>query len=82
MTPKQVADAWNSVTDEWWARRNKANADHEQWEVVHHWGGNLISEDTMKIVAKFGSRTEADQKRSELEDEARGAAVIQAWRHP
>lgn len=79
MTPKQVAKAWHSVADEWIDRRNKMH-DTKQWEVVHNWGGDLISDDTMKVVGRFHTQEEAQKMARKLEDEARGAAVLDAFR--
>ncbi|MEY9228628.1 hypothetical protein ABIF68_007840 [Bradyrhizobium japonicum] len=77
MTPLEVARAWHSVKDEWWVRRNGAY-DRRQWEVVHHWGGNLISDDTMKVISRHETKDGADRKAERLEDSARGAAVLAA----
>jgi len=77
MTPLEIARAWHSVTDEWIVRRNKMR-DRNQWEVVHDWGGDVISEDTMRVVARHGTERAAERKAERLEDSARGAAVLAA----
>lgn len=78
MTPKQVAKAWHSVTDEWIVRRNKMH-DTKQWEVVHNWGGDVIDDATMKVVGRFQTQEEAQRFARRLEDEARGQAVLDAF---
>lgn len=78
MTPLEVARAWYSVTDRWIVRRNKMH-DRKQWEVVHDWGGDLISDDTMKIVGRHETEDAADRKAKRLEDAARGAAVLSTF---
>jgi hypothetical protein len=75
MTPLEIARAWWSVKDEWIVRRNKMH-DHKQWEVVHAWGGKLISEETQKIVGRHETEEAAERKAERLEDSARGAAVL------
>lgn len=75
MTPAEVAAAWHSVTDEWIVRRNKMH-DERQWEVVHDWGGDIISDDTQKVVARYHTEREATENADRLEDEARGTAVL------
>ena len=77
MTPKEVADAWHSVEDRWIARRNKMH-DIRQWEVVHDWGKNIVSDDTMKVVGRFETLAGAQARAEKLENEARGAAVLAA----
>lgn len=76
-SPRDVMEAWNSVTDEWIVRRNK-DYRVKQWEVVHDWGGDLISDETMKVVARFASEEAAEDRARFLEDYARGAAVLSA----
>lgn len=77
MTPTQIAEAWNSVKDRWIVRRNK-NHDSRQWEVVHDWGGDLVSDNTMKVVSRHFEYEFAKRMAKELEDAARGAAVLAA----
>lgn len=77
MTPKEVATAWHSVADRWITRRNKMH-DSRQWEVVHDWGVDVISESTMKVVGRFETLAAAKAKADKLEDEARGTAVLAA----
>jgi hypothetical protein len=76
MRPEDIADAWLSVTDEWFARRNKAH-DTQQWEIVHTWHiNNLISEDTMKVVGRREHHEAAVAEASRLEYLARAKAVL------
>lgn len=76
-TALQIAEAWHSVTDEWIVRRNKYET--RQWEVVHTWHvDNLISENTMKVVACHTTKEKAEQTAKLCEDLARGAAVLAA----
>jgi len=77
MTPQEVAKAWHSVKDQWIVRRNKMH-DSRQWEVVHDWGGDLVSDETMKVMGRHDSSIMADRQAKLLEDEARGAAVLAA----
>ena len=77
MTPFEIARAWYSVKDEWIVRRNKMY-DRKQWEVVHDWGGPVISEETMKVISRHETQEQADRKAERLEDSARGAAVLAA----
>lgn len=78
MQAKEIAKAWHSVTDRWIVRRNKMH-DECQWEVVHSWGGDMISEDTQKIVGRYSEQGPAERRAFALEDEARGAAVLAAF---
>lgn len=78
MTPRDIARAWYSVTDRWIVRQNKMH-DERQWEVVHDWGGDLISDSTMKVVRRFHEERQAEALARRLEDEARGAAVLRAF---
>ena len=75
MTPLEIARAWWSVKDEWIVRRNKAH-DRKQWEVVHDWGGQLVSEATQKVVGRYDTDEGAQKLAQRLEDVARGAAVL------
>jgi hypothetical protein len=77
MTPLEIARAWWSVKDEWIVRRNKMH-DRKQWEVVHNWGHNLISDRTMKVISRHETQEQAEKKAERLEDSARGAAVLAA----
>ena len=77
MTPLGIARAWWSVKDRWVVRRNKMH-DKKQWEVVHDWGGDLISDETMKVVSRHETEEQAERKAERMEDAARGAAVIAA----
>lgn len=77
MTPKEVANAWHSVKEEWFVRRNKVH-DYKQWEVVHNWGGDLISDNTMKVISRHDAHDLAEHKAKQLENEARGSAVLAA----
>ena len=75
MTPMQISRAWFSVKDRWIVRRNKAH-DTRQWEVVHDFGFDLISDETMKVVGRFREENKAQRKARLLEHKARGAAVL------
>ena len=75
-SPLEIADAWYSVKDEWIVRRNKALR-VKQWEVVHDWGGGIVSDQTRKIVGRFKSLEAAEDRAGLLEDYARGAAVAE-----
>ena len=76
MKSADIIDAWYSVTDEWFARRNKSY-DTRQWEVVHTWHvDNVISEDTMKVVGRRKHQQAAGAEAQRLEDNARGEAVL------
>lgn len=77
-SPLMIANAWQvGVGDQrWFTRRNKEH-DHDQWEVVHDWGGALISDDTMKVVARFSRQDDADYEARHLERIARATAVIE-----
>jgi len=77
MTPLRIARAWHSVQDEWIVRRNKSYA-VRQWEVVHNWGRDVISDKTMKAVSRHETMEGAQSKAYMLEDKARGAAVLAA----
>jgi len=77
MTPIEIAKAWYSVTDRWIDRRNKAH-DERQWEVVHDWGGELVSDKKMKVVGRFWNQEAAQTYARTCEDEARGEAVLRA----
>jgi hypothetical protein len=46
----------------WFVRRNKAHDDGKQFEVVHDWGGDVISEETMEIVSRHSTELEAKTK--------------------
>src|SRR5260221_609912 len=75
ISPKVIAKAWNSITDRWFARQNNDNGG-PRWEVIHDWGGTLISDDTMAVRARYWSKEAAEVHAQQLEDEARGAAVL------
>jgi len=77
MTPREVAEAWYSVTDRWIVRRNKMH-DERQWEVVHDWGGDIMSDETIRLIRRFGEQRQAEALARRLEDEARGNAVLRA----
>lgn len=74
-TAADIVKAWNSVTDRWFTRRDKMH-DARQWEVVHDWGGDLISDDTMRVVSRHHDADKAKAKAKQLEDIARGEAVL------
>jgi hypothetical protein len=74
---KLVAEAWHNVTGRWIVRRNKMHNDGKQWEVVHDWGGDLISDDTQKVLRRYGTEERAERFARECEDEARGNAVLE-----
>jgi hypothetical protein len=77
MTPLEIAKAWWSVQDRWFTRRNKMH-DSKQYEVVHDWGRDLISENTMKVLSRHETQELAEKRAKILEDAARGAAVLAA----
>jgi len=77
LTAEAIIEAWYSVTDRWFTRRNKAH-DERQWEVVHDWGGDLISDKTMKVVGRFETGAQADHEAQYLQDAARAEAVLSA----
>jgi hypothetical protein len=74
--PYEIARAWQSVTDEWIVRRNKAHDDGRQWEVVHHWGGTTIGPDTQKVIGRYPDRFTASEYADYCENEARAIAVL------
>lgn len=74
--PYEIVRAWRSVTDEWIVRRNKAHNDGRQWEVVHNWGGDIISEDTHKVLGRYPDRFAAFEYADYCENEARAIAVL------
>ena len=76
-TPEYIAKAWHSVTGRWIVRRNKAH-DERQWEVVHDWGGDLVSEDTMRLIGRYSTQERAEKCALKQEDNARGIAVLRA----
>lgn len=76
-TPGDVYRAWYSVTDQWIVRRNKMH-DERQWEVVHDWGGDLVSDDTQKVVRRFREQRQAEAAARRFDDMARGTAVLVA----
>ena len=75
ITAADVVRAWQSVTDEWIVRRNKAHDDGKQWEVVHAWG-DVISYDTQRVLKRFALQSSAETLAKKCELEARGAAVL------
>jgi hypothetical protein len=77
MKPLEVARAWWSVKDEWIVRKNKSHA-IRQWEVVHDWGCDSVSDSTMKVISRHHNENAAFLKAERLEDAARGAAVLKA----
>ena len=76
-TPEYIAKACHSVTDRWVVRRNKMH-DERQWEVVHDWGGELVSEDTMRLIGRYSTQERAEKRALKQEDIARGTAVLRA----
>lgn len=75
LSATDIATAWYSVKDSWIVRRNKMREAY-QWEVVHDWGGVVISEETMKVEGWHATQYEALAAARLLEDEARGEAVL------
>lgn len=73
---QRIVKAWHSVKDEWIVRHEYDGPRH--WVVVHNWGGNLISDDTMKIVSRHYTEDAADRRAWILENRARGGAVLKA----
>jgi len=78
MNAQDVAAAWNGITDRWIDRQNKAY-DERQWEVVHDWGVDIISDQIMKVVGRFHTMHAAKKYAERLENEARGAAVLKLF---
>lgn len=76
-----VAKGWNSITDRWFVRLNKMH-NSQQWEVVHDWGVNVISENTMKVISRHHLMVDAKADAKGLEDAARARAAIAAMREP
>jgi hypothetical protein len=75
-TAKLVSRAWHSVKDEWITRQEYDGPRY--WAVVHNWGGDLIDDDTMKIVSRHYTNDAAKAAATKLENAARGAAVLKA----
>lgn len=71
----EVARAWASVKDEWIVRRNKMRATR-QWEVVHDWGGGVVSEETQRVLRRFTLQDSAIAHANKCEAKARGNAVL------
>ena len=80
MTPFEVAQAWHSVQDRWFVRRNKVH-DSRQWEVVHDWGRDIVSDKTMKVLSRWSDMETAKIEAVRLEDTARGQAVLAQLAH-
>lgn len=77
MTALEVAEAWHSVTDEWFVRLYKGKP--RPWQVCCL-SGDVISDETLKVVGSYSSDFVANRRRDGLENQARGAAVIRAMR--
>lgn len=75
ITPFEVARAWHGIKGEWIVRRNKMRP-LRQWEVVHDWGGDVVSDETMKVVGCYTTQSGAEKYAERLEDTARGSAVL------
>ena len=75
-TVSQIIEAWHSVDDRWIVRRNKMH-DTRQWEVVHDWGRDVVSDETMEIVGRYHTSDEAQALADDCENVARGGAVMQ-----
>ena len=71
-----IIDAWHGLADRWIARRNKMHGDGRQWEVAHDWGGDVISDETQRVVERFTSERDAHALADKLENEARARAVL------
>lgn len=78
-TPRQIAKAWWGMDIEYVSRRNKARTDGKQWEVAAIHPGP-ISEDTVKVIASFKEREDAEYSRERFEDNARANAVLALFR--
>ena len=78
MTPLEIAEAWNSVTDEFFVRCYKGK--EKPWQVCHL-SGNVISDATLKVISSHGSQSMAERHRERRENEARGKAVLRAMRN-
>lgn len=75
-TATLVAKAWHSVKDEWITRHEYEGT--RRWSVVHNWGGNVIADETMKIVSRHYTQEAAEKRAFNLEAHARAAAVLKA----
>jgi len=75
----EVARAWTSVKDDWIVRRNKAHA-VQQWEVVHDWGVDAVSDETQKVLRRFTLQDSAIAYANKCEAKARGNAVLRMLR--
>lgn len=72
---RDIAEAWNSVTDRWIVRRDKSYA-VRQWAVVHDWGDDVVSAATQRIVGRYKWADTALDRAKWLEEHARGCAVL------
>lgn len=75
-TAKLVAQAWHSVKDTW--DTHQVYEGPRRWVVTHSWGGNVIADDTMKIVSRHYTQSAAEARAVKLENAARAAAVLAA----
>lgn len=58
-----VVDVLNlQVINKWFVRRNKVHTDGRIFELVHDWGGDVISEETMEVVSRHTTVLEAKTK--------------------
>lgn len=73
VSEEAIAEAWNSVTDEWITRLAMSK---RYYEVVHNWGGGHISEDTMKIIGEADTLDVAEDIAQEADNLARARAVL------
>ncbi len=74
-TARQVARAWNGIKQEYGVRRNKAHDDGKQFEVYCLFPGP-ISDDTLKILARYEDQEAAENRADSLDDDARAKAVL------
>lgn len=77
-TPKQVARAWHTILQEYSTRRNKAH-DTKQWEVYTWVIGQPMSEESVKVLARFHTPDEALNACESLENDARAKAVLKLF---
>ena len=76
MTPKTVYDAWHSVKDRWLIRE-QFDETEPRWTVVHCQKDDTGFERMIR-VGGFKSKHVAKAMASQLENEARGTAVLRA----
>lgn len=75
LTATMIADAWHGTTVEYGTRKNKMRTDGKFYE-VYRFEGDVISDETLTVVAAFSTQEKASITAKRRDDQERAAAVL------